>query len=571
MLDQAGPGALYRFLLDGAGPFPDPASRFQPHGPDGPSEVIDPAAFEWSDRDWPGIELPGQVLYELHVGTFSPEGTWTGAAGRLGHLADLGVTLVELMPVGEFDGSFGWGYDGVDLFAPYHHYGRPDEMRAFVDRAHALGLGVILDVVYNHFGPTGNHLPSFAAAYQSERHGTEWGPTYNFDAPGCDGVRALVLANAEHWIREYHLDGFRLDATQSIADDSSTHIVAELTAVARAAAGARSIVVIGEDERQHASNLAPLEEGGWGIDALWNDDAHHSACVALTGRKHAYYSDYLGSAAEMVACARHGFLYQGQWYPWQRQRRGQPALGLPPQRFVTYLENHDQVANTERGERLAAIAQPAQLRAMTAFLLLGPGTPLLFQGQEWGSSRPFLFFADHASELAEAVRKGRVEFLEQMRTLGDEDVRAELHDPAAAASFGRCVLDWDERARAPHTRWLALHHDLLRIRREASVIARGGATGVEAAVLSPHAWLLRWLAPDPAESRLLIVNLGRELDYAPPSEPLLAPPLGMRWRALLSTESPRYGGRGAQEVETEQGWILPGTAAVLLAPEERGA
>jgi maltooligosyltrehalose trehalohydrolase len=570
-VEQAGPGSLYRILLDGEGPFPDPASRFQPYGPEGPSEVIDPEAFAWTDEAHPGVALPGQLLYELHVGTFSPEGTWAGAAARLGHLADLGVTLIELMPVVEFAGSFGWGYDGVDLFAPYHHYGRPDDMRAFVDRAHALGIGVALDVVYNHFGPTGNFLPSFAAAYRSERHHTEWGPAYNFDGPGCDGVRTLVLANVEHWIREYHLDGFRIDATQNIADDSSPHIVAELTHRARAAAGARSILVIAEDERQHASNLASPEEGGWGIDALWNDDAHHAACVALTGRKHAYYSDYLGSASEMVACARHGFLYQGQYYPWQSQRRGQPSLRLPPRRLVTYLENHDQVANTEHGERLAAIAQPAQLRALTAFLLLGPATPMLFQGQEWGSGRPFLYFADHAAELAQAVRKGRVGFLEQMRTLADEEVRAGLPDPSARESFTRCVLDWSELARAPHSRWLALHRDLIRTRREDRAIARGGETGVEAAVLAPHAWLLRWLAPDPAEARLLIVNLGRELDYAPPSEPLLAPPLGVRWRVALSTESPRYGGRGTPEVETEKGWIIPGTAAVLLAPRERGA
>jgi maltooligosyltrehalose trehalohydrolase len=564
---DAGVGGRYGFRLgDEDRVLADPASRFQPDGPDGPSEVIDPSTFRWSDAAWPGIELPGQVVYELHVGTFTREGTWAAAARRLEHLADLGVTVVEVMPVAEFGGTFGWGYDGVDLFAPYHHYGRPDDMRAFVDRAHALGVAVILDVVYNHFGPTGNYLPVFAAAYQSE-HQTEWGPTYNFDGPGAEGMRALVLANVEHWIREYHLDGFRLDATQSIRDESERHIVAELIAHARAAAGARTILEVAEDERQGASHLASVGEGGWCLDALWNDDAHHSAIVALTGRKHSYYSDYLGGAAEMVASVLRGFLYQGQYYPWQKMRRGEPSLGIPPGRFVLYLENHDQVANSERGDRLAAICHPAQLRAMTGQLLLGPGTPMLFQGQEWGASAPFLYFADHSGELGAAVRKGRAEFLEQFRTLQDPKARALFVDPGSRAdSFAPCALDWSELERPLHARWLALHRDLLRLRREDRTIARGGETGVEAAVLSPFAWVLRWRAVAPEGDRLLIVNIGREMDYAPPSEPLLAPPLGLGWRTIWSSESPTYGGRGTPDVETERGWVVPGPCAVLLAP-----
>jgi maltooligosyltrehalose trehalohydrolase len=566
-------GDRYRFRLDGAeGLLPDPASRFQPEGPEGPSEVIDPTTFEWTDAGWPGARLPGQVMYELHVGTFSREGTWAGAAARLGHLSELGVTLIELMPVAEFAGAFGWGYDGVDLFAPYHHYGRPDEMRAFVNTAHELGIGVILDVVYNHMGPVGNFLDRFGAAYLSARHVTDWGPPLNFDGPACAAPRELVLANAEHWIREYHLDGFRLDATQNVEDDSDRHILAELSVRARAAAGKRSILIVAENESQLTSKLRPPREGGWGLDALWNDDVHHSAIVALTGRKHSYYSDYLGSAGEMVATARHGFLYQGQYYPWQDKRRGEPSLGVPPQHFVSFLENHDQVANTERGERLATLAGPGPLRALTAFVLLGPETPLLFQGQEWGSTAPFVFFADHRGELGAAVRAGRLQFLEQFRTMVDADVRAGVPDPGSREqAFERCVLDWEERGGPGHARWLALHRDLLRLRREDRAIASGGRTGVDGAVLAPSAWLLRWPASDPADERLLIVNLGRELDYAPPSEPLLAPPVGTRWVLLWSSEAPAYGGRGSPEVEGGHGWVLPGPCAVLLGPVTREA
>ncbi|HEX6739543.1 MAG TPA: alpha-amylase family glycosyl hydrolase, partial [Vicinamibacteria bacterium] len=351
---RIGAGTRYRFRLDGGEAFPDPASRFQPEGPHGPSEVIDPSRYRWSDAEWPGLGPQGQVAYEMHVGTFTPEGTWEGARARLPELAALGVTVIELMPLADFAGRFGWGYDGVNLFAPTRLYGPPDDLRRFVDEAHRLGLGVILDVVYNHFGPDGNYLPRYADTVFSPRHHTDWGQALNFDGEGSAGLRALVVANAAYWIREYHLDGLRLDATQDIHDDSEPHILAEVAAAARRAAGSRPIWLVAENEPQQARLVRAPEAGGFGIDALWNDDYHHSAMVAATGRREAYYTDYLGSPQELLSAAKHGYLYQGQRYSWQKQRRGAPALDLPRHAFVSYVQNHDQVANSARGRRLHA-------------------------------------------------------------------------------------------------------------------------------------------------------------------------------------------------------------------------
>src|SRR6185369_15663527 len=285
-------GTLYKYRLDGGESFPDPASRFQPQGPHGPSQVVDPAAYRWRDEGWKGVSLPGQVLYELHVGTFTKEGTWAAAARELPALRELGVTVVEVMPVADFAGRFGWGYDGVDLYAPTRLYGTPDDMRAFVDEAHRVGLGVILDVVYNHLGPSGNYLPQFSERYFTDEYATEWGEPFNYDGEDAAPVREFVVANAGYWIAEFHLDGLRLDATQSMHDASPEHVLAALGREARRAAGARSIIVIAENEPQETRLVRPTEQGGYGLDALWNDDFHHSAMVALTGRSEAYYSDY---------------------------------------------------------------------------------------------------------------------------------------------------------------------------------------------------------------------------------------------------------------------------------------
>ncbi len=558
-------GARYRFRLDGDLLRPDPASRFQPEGPHGPSQVVDPARFRWTDAGWPGIRIAQQVLYELHVGTFTPEGTWAAAARELGALAELGVTCLELMPVAEFPGRFGWGYDGVDLFAPSHLYGAPDDLRALVDRAHALGLGVVLDVVYNHLGPDGNYLADFAPAYFTDRYEGEWGEPINFDGPDAGPVRELFVANAGYWISEFHLDGLRLDATQSIFDASPEHVVAEVSRRARAAAAPRSVVLIAENEPQDVRLLRPPEAGGHGLDAVWNDDFHHSATVALTGRSEAYYSDHRGTPQELVSAAKHGYLFQGQRYAWQGKTRGTSTRGLAPARFVCYVANHDQIANSASGVRVRDQTSPGRWRAITALLLLGPWTPMLFQGQEFGSRRRFLYFADHHRALAARVRRGRAEFLRQFDSIAASELRDRLDDPADPRTFEGCKLD---RA-GSEPELVALHRDLLELRRSDPVLAAQGAHGLDGSVLGPEAFALRWLAPDGAD-RLLLVNLGADVVAGSIPDPLVAPPDGTRWAVGWSSEHPRYGGGGSPSPFREDGVRIVGHAAMLLVPE-RGA
>jgi maltooligosyltrehalose trehalohydrolase len=562
-LDGVGDGALYRYRLDRRSALlADPASRFQPQGPPGPSQVVDPGRFRWTDAAWPGVTTEGAVLYEMHVGTFTREGTWAAAERELGELARLGVTVLEVMPVADFAGRFGWGYDGVDLFAPTRLYGEPDDMRRFVDRAHGAGLGVILDVVYNHLGPAGAVHREFSGDYYSGRHGTEWGDALNFDGAEAGPVREFFVANAGYWIEEFHVDGLRLDATQMIHDTSPEHVIAAITRRVRAAAGARSTLVVGENEPQDVRLLRPPAAGGLGVDALGNDDFHHAARVAATGRNEGYYTDYLGTPQELVSAARWGYLYQGQRYAWQKKRRGTPALDVPPPALVHYLQNHDQIANSGRGERLHRLTSPGRYRALTALLLLGPQIPLLFQGQEFCASAPWLFFADHEGELADRVARGRREFVAQFPSLATPEMQACLPDPGDTATFEGCKLDLSERER--HAEAYALHRDLLWLRRRDAVFRAPRVRGVEGAVLGVEAFVLRFLGGS-AGDRLLLVNLGRDLRLDPAPEPLLAPPGGGRWRLLWSSEDPRYGGCGTVPPESEEGWRVTGHAAVVLA------
>jgi maltooligosyltrehalose trehalohydrolase len=558
---EARVGSLYHFRLDGASALlPDPASRFQPEGPHGPSQVVAPDAFRWTDGNWPGVGRDGQVLYEMHIGTFTREGTWAAAMRELPELATLGISVLEMMPIAEFPGRFGWGYDGVDLFAPTRLYGTPDDLRRFVDRAHALGLGVILDVVYNHIGPDGNYLKQFANNYFTARYKNEWGEAINFDGDDAGPVREFYLANAGYWISEFHFDGLRLDATQQLFDCSPDHILAALNRRVREAARGRATLLVAENEKQHTRLVRSLEHGGFGLDALWSDDFHHSAAVALTGHNDAYYSDYHGEPQEFIAAVKFGFLYQGQYCAWQKQRRGTPAFDLAPTAFVTFLENHDQVANSGRGQHLAQLTSPGRLRALTALLLLGPQTPLLFQGQEFGSSTPFLYFADHNPDLARLVRKGRGEFLAHFRSLALKSTQAILADPADPATFERCKLDFGERER--HRELYALHRDLLKLRRADPVFSAPRPRGVDGAVLGPQAFVLRFFAD--VGDRLLIVNLGLDLDLVPAPEPLLAPPEGKRWALRWSSDQIEYGGCGTPEPDTETGWRIFGEKAVVL-------
>jgi maltooligosyltrehalose trehalohydrolase len=557
-------GMRYRFRLDRSDKtLPDPASRLQPDGPHGPSEIVDPGAFAWSDGAWQGLPREQLVVYELHIGTFTQEGSWQAAMHELPALAELGITCLEIMPVAEFSGRFGWGYDGVNLFAPTRLYGRPDEFRSFVDRAHELGIAVILDVVYNHLGPDGNYLKSFAAAYFTDRYENEWGEAINFDGADAGPVRAYFLGNAGYWIDEYHLDGLRIDATQQIFDGSEDHIIAAILRQVRTAGKSRLTFVVGENERQEARLLRPPKDGGFGLDALWNDDFHHSAMVALTGHHEAYYSDYRGHPSEFVAAAKHGFLYQGQHYQWQKKPRGTPSLGLPAECFVVFLQNHDQIANSAGGQRCHALTSPGRLRAMTAYFLLMPGIPMLFQGQEFGASTPFFYFADQETELARAVRAGRGTFLAQFPSLAGGEMQARLADPGDIATFHRSVLDHGERQR--NTAIHALHRDLLALRREDPVLARRPGR-IDGAVLAAEAWMLRFFDLDGAD-RLLIVNLGGDRILDPMPEPLFAPVEGHGWRLLWSSEAPRYGGAGIAPLDPEGIWRIPGQAAVILSPD----
>ena len=560
-------GDLYRFRLDGGRLLADPCSRFQPAGPDGPSMVVDPHAYRWHDERWTGITLRGQVLYELHVGTFTAEGTFAAAEGRLQYLKDLGVTAIELMPLAEWSGRWNWGYDGVCLFAPSHQYGGVHSLQHFVDAAHAHGIGVILDVVYNHLGPSGNVLPAFAAAYFDSTRSTDWGPALNYDGENSTAVRELVISNASEWIADYHLDGLRLDATQNIYDDGQPHVLAELVHAARQAAGRRRIIIISENEPQNADHLLPVEHGGFGTDAMWNDDFHHSAMVAATGARQAYYHDYFGCPQEFVSAAKRGFLYQGQYYPWQRQCRGQ-WMRTAPESCVAFLQNHDQVANSLTGVRLHGLTSPGRHRALTGLLLLGPQTPMLFMGQEFNSSSPFLFFADQDKDLRSAVHNGRRQFLSQFSAIATSAAQAAITDPGSDRSFTDCKLDWQELARQQPA--LALHRDLLALRRADTVIAAQAADGIDGAVLGTAAFVLRWFSPD-ALDRLLVVNLGVEILHRPFPEPLLACRPGQKWRMVWHSDSVEYGGDGALCPVGDDGWQLPAECAVLLAaaPRER--
>jgi maltooligosyltrehalose trehalohydrolase len=578
-------GSRYKFRLNGNDIFPDPWSRFQPEGPHGNSQLWDGRTYKWQHADWPGVHLKGQVLYEMHVGTFTPEGTYATAEQKLPLLKEAGITVVELMPLAEFPGRFGWGYDGVKLFAPYHGYGSPDELRHLVDAAHGLGLGVLLDVVYNHLGPDGNYIGQFSETFFTHKHHTPWGDAINYDGEGSAAVREFVTSNAAYWIRDFHFDGLRLDATQTIFDDSprsgGKHIVRAIGEAVRAAAGGRETIVVAEDDERRADMVSAE---GHGLDGIWNDDLHHSVRVALTGRRPYYLAPFQGSAQELVSAAKHGFLHTGQTIgdtsgqtvavkhgepAGPRRLLGQLTFGVPPWRFVNYIENHDQVSAETKGSRLRTLTSAAAYRAMSAYLLLGPGTPMLFQGQEFGSTSPFPYFADHVDPLRPLVREGRWDFLRAFIP-GEVKARGEelgLPDPGDESTVQAAKLDWSERDREPELS--ALYNDLIALRKQEAIFISGDLR-VDGALIAEHCLLLRyWPERGRAEeARLLVVNLGDDVDLPELAEPLLGTESG-GWQTLFSSEDPKYGGSGSPPFEDEGGWHMAAKSAIYLAPKPR--
>jgi maltooligosyltrehalose trehalohydrolase len=562
LTDRAQPGMRYGFRLDQAERIrPDPASRFQPDDPGGLSQIVDPRTFQWTDHDWKGIGPLGQVVYEMHLGTFTREGTYESATAEFAELARIGITVIEIMPVADFPGQFGWGYDGVCMFAPCRLYGQPDDLRRFVDQAHAAGLGVVLDVVYNHFGNVDNYLGEFSDNFRSNRYKNEWAEAINFDDDRSQPVRDFFKANARYWIEEFHLDGYRYDATHAIHDASSEHILAAVNREARTAAGNRCVYLVAENEAEEARMIRPAKLGGYDMDAAWNDDFHHAAHVRLTGTNPAYYSDYFGSVEELAAAIKHGFIYQGQRSQWQNKRRGSPTAGLPATAFVHFLENHDQTSNSATGQRLHQLTSPGRYRAMTALWLLSPQTPLFFQGQEFAASSPFLYFADFSGDMAKAVQRGRSEFLSQFPTLSTEAARRMLANPCDRATFQRCKLDFSERKR--NEALYNLHIDLLKLRRDDPIFRQQNTQQLETAALSPDCLAVRY--DDATDGpRLILTNFGGDLHLHALPQPLLAPPAMQIWKLIFSSNSKTYGGPGIASIEIDGGWIIPGEATVVF-------
>jgi maltooligosyltrehalose trehalohydrolase len=453
-------GDDYRFILDGGPPLPDPRSPWQPHGVHGASRVVDHGSFPWTDAGWQGRALADAVIYELHVGTFSEAGTFDGAVEHLGHLVDLGVTAVEVMPVAAFPGERGWGYDGVALYAVQDGYGGPDGLKRFVDACHRAGLAVLLDVVYNHLGPDGNVLGEFGP-YFTDKHRTPWGDAVNYDGPGSDEVRRFVVDNAAMWLRDYHVDGLRLDAIHAIVDTSAVHLLEDIVAAVRSlgAAQGRRLWVIAESDLNDPRVVRDPAEGGYGTDAQWSDDFHHALHATLTGERSGYYVDF-GAAADVATALRQVFVSPGQYSPFRDRRHGRHVGDLPATRFVGYLQNHDQVGNRAQGERSAALMSVGRLQIAAALVLLGPFVPMLFMGEEWAASTPFQYFTDHQdAALATAVSEGRRREFESFGWRPDE-----VPDPQDPLTFERSRLDWSEIGDEPHATVLRWHRDLIALR-----------------------------------------------------------------------------------------------------------
>jgi len=544
-----GAGTRYCFELDGQA-LPDPYARFMPHGVHGDSEVVDFSAYEWRHTDWAGRTLAECVFYELHVGTFTPEGTYRAAQERLPELVELGVTAIQMMPVAAFPGERGWGYDGVALFAPFAPYGRPEELMAFVDAAHGLGLAVFLDVVYNHFGPDGNYLTSYSPSYFTDRFHTAWGQGLDYAEPH---MRRYITGNARMWLQDYRFDGLRLDATASMQDDSEEHILHELARETHALGGGH--ILLAEDHRNLPELVTEI-----GLDGIWVDDFHHEVRVTLTEEQEGYYGGFRGGARELSEVINRGWQYQGQFWnvTGEEHNRGRPATDLEAPSFVYCIQNHDQVGNRALGDRLHHFESVtlAEYRGASTLLLSLPMTPLLFQGQEWAASTPFPFFSDHIGELGQMVTEGRQRefaYFSGFSTLN-------VPDPQAAGTFESAKLNWAERGEGEHGRTLALYRHLLRLRREDPVLRERSRRFIRAGAVDTGAGEALWVRWETSQGvRVLLWNL----THTPLTPELLALPFALPPEVLLHSEGDLHAPAALGELH-----LSPGEAALLAGPVE---
>jgi 1,4-alpha-glucan branching enzyme/maltooligosyltrehalose trehalohydrolase len=524
VVDDAGPGTRYRYRIDDGLQVPDPASRFQPDDLHGASEVIDPRAFPWQTAAWQGLLWGETVLYELHVGTFTPQGTYQGVIDRLDHLVDLGVTAIELMPVADFPGRRDWGYNGAALFAPDASYGRPEDLKALIDAAHGRGLMVFLDVVYNHFGPEGNYLHTYASRFFDHDRHTPWGAAISFDRPGSRDVRDFFIHNALYWIQEYRIDGLRFDAVHAIEDRSMPDILEELAETVHQRIGSdRHVHLVLENDDNKARYLSRTKDNRpqWYV-AQWNDDIHHAYHVLLTGENSGYYADYADASAHLLGrCLAEGFAYQGDPSPFRDGAvRGELSAHLPPTAFVDFIQNHDQVGNRAFGDRISQLTSPEAMEAATAILLLAPAPPMLFMGQEWAARQPFLFFCDLGEDLSDSVRDGRRREFASFPEFQDPAARQRIPDPTIEETFRKCLLDWADLEVSPHRETLAYHRDLLAIRRSEIVPRLDGIQGHagRAEIWGPGGMLVEWKLGD-GSLLSLVANMGAAEAAPPPRLP----------------------------------------------------
>ncbi len=555
--DAAGkPGDVYWFQTEDR-LLPDPASRFQPTGVEGPSQVVDPDAFQWQATAWKRPPLRGRVIYELHVGTFTLEGTYRAALERLDALVELGVNTVELMPVGDFAGSRNWGYDGVLLFAPTRAYGTPDDLRALVDGAHQRRLAVMLDVVYNHLGPSGNILPVLSSRYMHATKSNPWGGGLNFDGEHSAPVRQFFIQNACMWLDEYRFDGLRLDAVHAIEDTSEPHVVAQIAA----AAHARGAFVIAEDDRNEAKITTPVPDGGWGVDGMWSDDFHHTMRVALTGQREAHFANYSGALDEWADTLRSGWFYGGQYFKTWKRPRGSPAGHLAPEQFVFCISNHDQVGNRPLGDRLHDVISAEAYRAVSLLLCLSPFTPLIFMGQEWAATAPFPFFTEHPGEVGANMAQNRLKEFQHYNSTHDAATLARMPDPQAIETFQRAKLDWNERNAPAHAGMLALYQAALQLRAQNPIFQSAPRADWSVQRVGEALVALRW--HEPVGDWLLLVTVAAG-EHTTGDEVFTRPRAGRRWQAMLASEDVRFGGRDVPQSIYPAAVSLAGPGALLL-------